>query len=92
MFEPIHGSAPKHSGKDKVNPIAMILSVKEGLDWLAGRKNDPRLSKAAAAIEAAVVEVLETGAPLTYDLVGEAKAARCSEVGSAIAELAAAKL
>lgn len=92
MFEPIHGSAPKHAGLDKVNPIAMILSVKEGLDWLAGRKNDPRLSQAAVAIEASVVEVLQAGAPLTYDLVGEAKAARCSEVGSAIAELSASKL
>jgi isocitrate/isopropylmalate dehydrogenase len=34
MFEPIHGSAPKHAGKDKVNPIAMVLAVKEGLEWL----------------------------------------------------------
>lgn len=92
MFEPIHGSAPKHAGKDKVNPIAMILSVKEGLDWLGGQKGDDKLPKAAAAIEAAVVEVLEAGAPLTYDLVGNDKAAKCSEVGSAIAEAAARKL
>jgi isocitrate/isopropylmalate dehydrogenase len=70
MFEPIHGSAPRHAGQDKVNPIAMILSVKEGLDWLATRKDDPKLSRAAEAIEAAVVEVLEAGAPLTYDIVG----------------------
>lgn len=92
MFEPIHGSAPKHAGKDKVNPIAMILAVKEGLDWLGEQKNDPRLGRAAAAIEEAVVEVLRAGQPLTYDLVGEARAARCSEVGQAIAELAVRKL
>lgn len=92
MFEPIHGSAPKHAGKDKVNPIAMILSVKEGLDWLGDQKGDDRLHKAAAAIEAAVEELLEKGAPLTYDLVGPDKAAKCSDVGKAIAELAAAKL
>jgi isocitrate/isopropylmalate dehydrogenase len=73
MFEPIHGSAPKHAGKDKVNPIAMILAVKEGLEWLGDRKQDPRLGQAADAIEAAVVELLKTGAPLTYDLVGEAR-------------------
>ncbi len=88
MFEPIHGSAPKHAGKDKVNPIAMILSVKEGLEWLGNRKDDARLLRAAQATEAAVVEVLKRGAPLTYDLVGEAKAARCSEVGAWIAEAA----
>jgi 3-isopropylmalate dehydrogenase len=87
MFEPIHGSAPKHAGKDKVNPIAMILAVKEGLDWLGERKQDDRLRKAANAIEAAVVHVLRAGQPLTYDLVGEATASRCSEVGEAIARL-----
>ena len=92
MFEPIHGSAPKHAGKDKVNPIAMILAVKEGLDWLGQRKGDERLVRAAAAIEGAVVKVLKDGHPLTYDLVGEAKAARCSEVGDAIAKLAATAL
>ena len=89
MFEPIHGSAPKHAGKDKVNPIAMILAVKEGLDWLGQRKDDARLVRAAAAIEGAVVKVLKDGHPLTYDLTGEAKASRCSEVGEAIAKLAA---
>lgn len=88
MFEPIHGSAPKHAGLDKVNPIAMILAVKEGLEWLGGQKGDARLGKAASAIEAAVVEVLEAGRPLTYDLAGNEKAAKCSEVGTAIAEAA----
>jgi 3-isopropylmalate dehydrogenase len=86
MFEPIHGSAPKHAGKDKVNPIAMILAVKEGLEWLGGQKNDERLGRGARAIEAAVVELLKLGAPLTYDLVGEAKAAKASEVGQWLAE------
>ncbi|MBX7081358.1 MAG: isocitrate/isopropylmalate dehydrogenase family protein [Nannocystaceae bacterium] len=90
MFEPIHGSAPKHAGKDKVNPIAMILAVKEGLDWLGRRKHDERLGRAAAAIESAVIETLRAGKPLTYDIVGEAEAARCSDVGKAIAERSAA--
>ncbi len=26
MFEPIHGSAPSHAGKNEANPVAMILS------------------------------------------------------------------
>lgn len=90
MFEPIHGSAPRHAGKDKVNPIAMILAVKEGCDWLADRKDDDALRRAATAIESAVVDVLEAGEPLTYDLVGPDRAAKCSDVGRAIAEKARA--
>ncbi len=92
MFEPIHGSAPKHAGQDKVNPIAMILAVKEGLDWLGNRKGDANLKKAAVAIEKAIVKVLAAGDPLTYDLVGNEKAAPCSAVGKAIAAQAKAEL
>ena len=85
MFEPIHGSAPKHSGKDKANPIAMILAVKEGLAWLADRKDDQALRDGAEAIEQSVVGLLQAGAPLTYDLAGEANAAPASVVGTEIA-------
>jgi len=89
MFEPIHGSAPKYTGQDMVNPMAMILAVKEALEWLAHRTPDTgKLQAAAAAVEQAVVDVLEKGAPLTYDLVGRKKAARCSEVGTAVAKAA----
>ncbi len=84
MFEPIHGSAPKHSGKNKANPMAMILAVAEGLRWLGGKKADPKLMGAGDAIEASVAAVLAAGAPLTYDLVGEDKAAKATEVGAAI--------
>lgn len=92
MFEPIHGSSPGDAGKDRLNPIATVISVKEGLDWLAGQKGDDKLAKAADAIDQAVVELLAAGAPLTVDLVGADKAAKCSEVGAALAELAASKL
>lgn len=34
IFEPCHGSAPKYTGLDKVNPIATFLSLKMMLDWL----------------------------------------------------------
>jgi 3-isopropylmalate dehydrogenase len=90
MFEPIHGSAPRHAGKDRVNPIAMILAVKEGLEWLGGKRADDGLVRASVAIERAVVDVLGAGRPLTYDLVGEADAARCSDVGKAVTERARA--
>lgn len=91
MFEPIHGSAPKYTGQDKTNPMAMILAAKEGLAWLGERKHDPALMKAAEAIEQAVVSVLKDGKPLTYDLETDpAKSAKCTEVGKVIAARAAA--
>ncbi len=81
MFEPVHGSSPKHAGKDIVNPIASILSLQMMLDWLGMKKNDHKLNKASKSIEMAVAKVLEEGKTLTYDLGGNAK---CSEVGDAI--------
>jgi 3-isopropylmalate dehydrogenase len=84
MFEPIHGSAPKHAGKDKANPLAAILSVQMMLDWLGTRHSDERLVRAAQQVENAVASLLSEGKTLTYDLIGEAKAARCSEVGAAV--------
>ena len=84
MFEPIHGSAPKHAGKDKANPLAAILSVQMMLDWLGTRHQDNRLLRAAAKVEDAVAELLSEGQTLTYDLIGEAKASKCSEVGAEV--------
>lgn len=86
MFEPIHGSAPKHAGKDRVNPIAMVLTVAEAMRWLGQKKGDEKASRAAEVIEQATHAVLEAGAPLTYDLVGNDAAAPMSAVGTAIAD------
>ena len=33
-FEPIHGSAPSIAGKDRANPLSMVLSGAMMLDWL----------------------------------------------------------
>jgi 3-isopropylmalate dehydrogenase len=84
MFEPIHGSAPRHAGKDRVNPLAMILATREALGWLGEKRANPALQAAADKVEAAVCAVLERGEPLTYDLVGEEKAAPMSKVGDAV--------
>ena len=84
MFEPIHGSAPKHAGQDKVNPMAMILATGEALKWLGDRKSDAVLERAGERVELAVRAVLKRGAPLTYDLVGTGRAAPMSEVTTAI--------
>ena len=86
MFEPIHGSAPKHAGRDRANPLAAILAVQMMLDWLGTRHNDERLQRAAEMVEDAVAELLSEGQKLTYDLIGEEKASSCSAVGAAVEE------
>ena len=75
MFEPIHGSAPKYTGQERVNPIASIEAARMLLDHLGERE-------AAASIGRAVAEVLVAGEVRTADLGGTS---RTSEVGAAIA-------
>lgn len=70
MFEPIHGSAPPLAGKDRANPMAMLLATGEALAWLGKRYGDERLTRAHRAIEAAVSAIVERGEPLTADLGG----------------------
>jgi 3-isopropylmalate dehydrogenase len=72
MFEPIHGSAPPLMGKDRANPMAMLLATGEAMAWLGRKFSDDRLLRAHAAVEAAVATLVERGAPLTADLGGTA--------------------
>jgi 3-isopropylmalate dehydrogenase len=76
MFEPIHGSAPRHAGKGIVNPIATIWAGALMLDFL-GEKN------AAKRIVKAIEKTVKEGKVLTYDLGGKATT---SEVGDIVAE------
>lgn len=61
LFEPVHGSAPKYAGQNKVNPTATILS---GVLMLRHLKEDV----AADRLEKAVKDVLREGKDVTYDL------------------------
>lgn len=61
VFEPIHGSAPKYEGQNKVNPTAMILSAKLMLKYIGEEKASNKLENAVAA-------VLRKGKSVTYDL------------------------
>ncbi len=81
MFEPIHGSAPPLAGKDKVNPMAMMLATGEALGWLGTRYGDERLARGKRAIDAAVAELVTAGIPLTSDIGGSAGS---KEVAAAI--------
>jgi 3-isopropylmalate dehydrogenase len=75
VFEPTHGSAPKHAGKSKANPIATILAAKMMLDWLGENEKAERLERATAT-------VIEEGRIRTYDMGG---GATTLEMGRAIA-------
>ncbi len=79
MFEPIHGSAPPLAGKDRANPLAMLLATGEALAWLGRRHADDRLVRAHYAIEAAVAALVERGAPLTGDMGGTSGSAAVAQ-------------
>ncbi len=72
MFEPIHGSAPPLAGRDKANPMAMLLATGEAMSWLGDRYGDARLHRAHDAISSAVAAIVDRGEPLTGDLGGSA--------------------
>ncbi len=55
LYEPVHGSAPDIAGTGKANPLGAILTAAMVLRHSAG------LEQEAAAIEAAVQQVLEAG-------------------------------
>jgi tartrate dehydrogenase/decarboxylase/D-malate dehydrogenase len=76
LFEPVHGSAPDIAGKGIANPIGQIWSASMMLDHLG----QPR---AAAAILAAIEQVLAVGEHLTPDLGGNAT---CAALGGAITD------
>lgn len=65
LFEPTHGSAPKYAGQYKVNPMAMLLTIKLMLDYLGERESAQRL-------ENSIAQVIEEGKIKTYDLGGAA--------------------
>ncbi len=72
IFQPSHGTAPDIAGKGIANPIGQILSVRMMLEWLADRKRDAQLGRAAAAIEKAVEATLADPRNHTADLGGRA--------------------
>ncbi len=86
MFEPIHGSAPRHAGQDRANPIATILALRMLLEWLGRQHSDDRLVEAGRHVEESVAGLLADGKALTYDLAPAETAVTCSACGDAVAE------
>ncbi len=82
VFEPVHGSAPKYAGQNKVNPMAMMFSGVLMLRHLGERAAADRLEKAMA-------QVIAEGKDVTYDLKprpDDPTAVGTSQVADAIIE------
>ncbi len=82
IFEPVHGSAPKYAGQNKVNPMAMMFSGVMLLRHLAEREAARRLENALAA-------VIAEGKNVTYDLKhrsDDSSAVGTSQVADAVIE------
>jgi len=66
-----HGSAPDIAGKDKANPVSLILSAAMLLEWMAARRGNDAFAAAARNIDAAVDATLKNPATRTADLGGK---------------------
>jgi len=75
LFEAVHGTAPDIAGKNRANPLALLLSSAMMLDHLGE-------TQAAAWLRSAIHDTTREGRPLTPDLGGSAST---SEVADAIA-------
>ncbi len=81
VFEATHGTAPKYTGLDKVNPSSIILSGAMMLDYMGWQE-------AANAIRQALQATIKAGI-VTYDLARQIEGAtevKCSEFARRIAD------
>jgi isocitrate/isopropylmalate dehydrogenase len=61
LFEPVHGSAPRHFGQGRVNPSGAYLALAALLEWFE------ETADLGPPVTEALSEALQAG-PLTYDL------------------------
>ncbi len=81
LFEATHGTAPKYTGLDKVNPGSLILSGAMMLEYLGWKD---AMEKIHSALEAAIAKKR-----VTYDLARQIEGAtevKCSEFALSIVE------
>jgi isocitrate dehydrogenase (NAD+) len=82
LFEPIHGSAPKYTGQNKANPMAMMFSGVLMLRHLGE-------ADAADRLDRALSETIAEGRYVTYDLLPMEERGRAlgtSQVAEALVE------
>ena len=79
VFEPTHGTAPKYTGLDRVNPSAMVLSGVMLLNHIGWKEAGKLIT---GSLEATIMRKT-----VTYDLARKMKGSKllkCSEFGDAI--------
>lgn len=81
MAQATHGSAPDIAGRNIANPYAMIMSGAMLLEWLGRARNEPKATKAAQHMHAAMERVIAEARHLTVDLGGKAST---TEMGDAV--------
>ena len=79
LYEPIHGSAPKHAGLNDANPIGTILSAAMMLRYSLD------MDEEADAVEQAVADVLKDGWRCQDILHEGEKLLGCKEMGAMVA-------
>ncbi len=82
LFEPIHGSAPKYAGQNKVNPMAMMFSGMLMLRHMGETDAGDRLERALA-------DIIREGKSVTYDMKpdrNDPTAVGTSQVADAVIE------
>ena len=77
LYEPVHGSAPDIAGTGKANPLGAILTAAMLL------RHSASLEQEAAAVEAAVLAVLSTGAR-TADIARGGPTVSTTEMGNLV--------
>jgi len=82
LFEPIHGSAPKHAGKNVASPIAAIMATGMMLDYLGEKQASTAVDRAIADLFAdGRLTAATTGAHPT-DEVGDLVVGELEKVGA----------
>ena len=77
LFEPVHGSAPRHAGTRRANPAGAYLATAAMLEWF------PDTAAYGGAARSALAAVLRDG-PFTYDLAGDGVAVGTDEFSAAV--------
>ena len=72
LFEPVHGSAPKHAGRNTANPVAAIRSAAMLLEYLGDRENAARIEEAIGRVLASGVKTRDLGGSAGTREMGEA--------------------
>ena len=87
MAQAQHGSAPDIAGRGIANPASLIASAAMLLDWLAARRGEAALARAAAAVRDGLAAAVADAEVRTPDLDGQGTT---EGMGQAVAEAVAA--